>query len=96
VRNTALSGPLIDLTLHKGQFLTALYIDHEWPRVRALADLAPHLPGFLLEGALESAKAIGGEEGRAQALAGLAPQLPIELQKEAARVRPMTPCFDAA
>jgi hypothetical protein len=52
-------------------------------RVLALADLAPQLPGPLLEQALEAAWAIGNEGDRARVLATLAPWLPAPLFKQA-------------
>lgn len=48
-----------------------------------LAEIAPHLPEYLLPDALLSAQSIGCDEWRAQALAGLAPHLPESLLIEA-------------
>ena len=52
-------------------------------RIRVLARLAPHLPEWLLQEALVTAREIESPGGRAGALVCLAPHLPEELQERA-------------
>ena len=61
-------------------------------RATALADLAPHLTGDLLDLALSSAVAIGKDDSRADALTGLAPYLSEALL---ARALTVVPDFDS-
>ncbi|HUX77182.1 MAG TPA: hypothetical protein VMY40_11135 [Anaerolineae bacterium] len=53
-----------------------------WRLAKALTEMAPHLPGRLLEEALAAAREIGDAGGRVQALVGLAPHLPEPLREQ--------------
>jgi hypothetical protein len=58
-------------------------ISNSWNRVRALTDLAPHLPHELLPETLQACQAISDEKHRAQALTTLAPLLSSDQQADA-------------
>ena len=65
---------------------TATAITSDYPRARALARLAPHLPADLLPQALTVATAITDDSARATALTRLAPHLPADLLPQALTV----------